>query len=192
MAAKQTIFPRKKRRSAPLDLNSLEQLALSYLARFSTSAGKLESYLHRKMRERGVAEDAGDLDVSGVVGRMVELGYVDDEAYAKARSAGLLRKGYGARRVEQALRGAGIGDELRNEAAPDEYQSRNAAIAIARKRGFGPFRVSDEPMDMKMREKQIAAMIRAGHTFDAAKAIIDAKDIENLETWLEEARECDF
>ena len=192
MAAKQSGMSRKRRKSSPLNQTALRDLALSYLARFSTSAGKLEAYLYRKIRERGVDEDAGELDVRAVVERMVELNYVDDEAYAQARSAGLLRKGYGARRVEQALRGAGIAEEVLNDVAPDEYQARNAAVAIARKRGFGPFRISDEPIDQKLREKQIAAMIRAGHTFDAAKLIIDAKDVETIETWLEEAHECDF
>ena len=192
MAAKQSGMSRKRRNSSPLNQTTLHDLALSYLARFSTSAAKLENYLYRKIRERGVDDAAGDLDVGAIVERMVELRYVDDEAYAQARSSGLLRKGYGARRVEQALRGAGIAEHVRSDVAPDEYQARNAAVAIARKRGFGPFSRSDEQIGLKLREKQIAAMIRAGHTFDAAKAIIDAKDIDTIETWLEEARECDF
>ena len=64
----------------PLDQSSLEDLALGYLARFATSSTKLENYLHRKIRERGVAEDAGPLDVARVVERMQELRYLDDEA----------------------------------------------------------------------------------------------------------------
>lgn len=189
---KQTTMSRNRRKSAPLDPARLEELALSYLARFATSSAKLEAYLQRKVRERGVDEGVGQLDVAGLVQRMVDLRYVDDEAYAKARSAGLLRKGYGARRVDQALRFAGIGEQTRDEVAPDEHASRNAAFMLARKRGFGPFGEGLDRSDPKKREKQIAAMIRAGHGFDVARSIIDATSIEELECWVEEARECNF
>ena len=36
----------------PLDAPRLEELALSYVARFATSAAKLDDYLRRKLRER--------------------------------------------------------------------------------------------------------------------------------------------
>ena len=42
---------RKPRSSRPLDKARLEELALAYVARFATSAARLESYLARKLRE---------------------------------------------------------------------------------------------------------------------------------------------
>lgn len=192
MVAKQTGLSRKRRAAMPLDQSSLEDLALGYLARFATSSTKLENYLHRKIRERGVAEDAGPLDVARVVERMQELRYLDDEAYAQSRAAGLLRRGYGARRVEQDLRAAGIEDDLREDAAPDDTQARRAALAMARKRGFGPFGAAlraEGQIDRNRREKQIAAMIRAGHSFVTAAWLVDATDIDEAEQWAEEAEE---
>ncbi len=162
-------------------------MALSYAARFATSGAKLEAYLARKLRERGVAEDAGAVDPRAVVERLVELKYVDDEAYARARAGGLLRRGYGGRRIDQALRAAGIDDDLREEVSPEEVPARRAALALARKRGFGPFGV--QPPDMARREKQIAAMLRAGHGFDMVRAVIDASTIEQAEQWLAEAED---
>jgi regulatory protein len=44
---------RRKRPPKPLDSARLEELALAYVARFSTTAAKLERYLRRKLRERG-------------------------------------------------------------------------------------------------------------------------------------------
>ena len=171
----------RRRIPKPLDQTTLRDLALSYVARFSTSTGKLEAYLLRKIRERGVAEGEEPLDTRVVVERLVELGYVDDEAFAKAKAGGLLRKGYGVRRVEQALRAAGIAEEVRDDVRPDEAETRQAALALARRRGFGPF--GAEKPDRAKREKQIAAMIRAGHGFDAARAIVDADTVELVEEW---------
>jgi regulatory protein len=92
---------RRKRPPKPLDSARLEELALAYVARFSTTAVKLERYLRRKLRERGW-DGEGDPPLARTVERYVELGYVDDEAFARARSGGLLRRGYGERRVRHA------------------------------------------------------------------------------------------
>ena len=48
---------------------------------------------------------------SALVERMAALGYVDDRAFAAARAAALGRRGYGERRVGEALRAAGIDEE---------------------------------------------------------------------------------
>ena len=192
MAAKQSRSSRKKRAATPLDQARLRDLALTYVARFSTTRAKLVMYLHRKIRERGVAEDAGELDVDAVADRIVELGYIDDAAYAQAKSAGLLRKGYGGRRVDQALRAAGVDEKLRSDFAPDESNRRHAAMALASKRGFGPFgREFDASrgLDIAKREKQIAAMVRAGHDFAAAKAMVDASSVDDAEQWVSEAED---
>ena len=123
--------------------------------------------------------------LSTFAARFAELGYIDDEAYARARAGGLLRRGYGARRVEQALRGAGIAEEVRAEVEPGEHARRAAALALARKRRFGPF--GSPPPDRERREKQVAAMIRAGHGFDAARAVLDAASADEVERWVAEA-----
>lgn len=181
MVAKETVKSRRKARRKPLDAPMLDDLALSYAARFATSAAKLRAYLLRKIRERGLAEGSEDIDVEAVVARMVEHKYVDDEAYGRARSASLLRRGYGPRRVSQALRAAGIDEELREALAPDLATARHAMLALARKRGFGPF--GSGPPDRKAREKQIASLLRAGHGFDAARAILDCATAEQAEEW---------
>lgn len=188
MVSRETKSTRKHRKARPLDETGLRDLAMNYVARFSTSAHKLEAYLVRKIRERGVAEDAR-LDPAAVVERMVELRYVDDEAYARARSGSLMRRGYGARRVEQTLRHDGIGDELREDIAPSEYRRREAAIRLATKRGFGPFAKLE--LDQAKREKQIAAMARAGHDFATARLIVESERAEQLDEWLQEAFEED-
>ncbi len=161
-------------------------MALAYVARFATSAAKLEQYLQRKLRERGW-EGEGEPDVPAMVNAYVERGYVDDAIYARAKAGDLLRRGYGGRRVKQALGQAGIGESVADDVAPAEHAARTAAAHLARKRRFGPF--AADPADREKREKQIAAMLRAGHTFEHVRAVLDASDEDSVIEWVEEARE---
>ncbi|QIQ87060.1 regulatory protein RecX [Erythrobacter sp.] len=193
--------PDKPARRAPLDADSLRDLALSYAARYATTAAKLEAYLARKIRERGVAEDGDgrsvELDVGGLIARLVELGYVDDDAFARARSRDLTARGYGARRVEQALWAAGVDEQAREDHAPGEAQRRRAAMLLAKKRRFGPYALSEAAeaageaapsIEPARREKQIAAMLRAGHDYEHVRKVIEAPSRVELEDWLAEAQ----
>ena len=182
MAANRSRPPRKPR---PLGPERLEELALAYVARFATSGGKLEAYLIRKVRERGW-EAERPADPKAIVERFVELGYLDDEAYARAKSGSLLRRGYGQRRVNQALSAAGIAEEVREEVRAGEAEERRAAVALAARRRFGPW---GPAADRDVRQKQFAAMLRAGHGFDIARAVIDAATIAAAEEWAAEPEE---
>lgn len=187
---------RAAKKARPLDETALRDLALSYVARFATTGAKLENYLARKLRERGVAEDGDgrqlDLDVPALVARLVELGYVDDEVYARSKSRDLTARGYGARRVDQALYAAGVDEQVRGDNAPGEAESRRAAVLLAKKRRFGPFGSEPDPVAdratlHKLREKQVAAMLRAGHLFEHVAFIVDAGKVDDIDAWLEEA-----
>lgn len=184
---------RPRRAPAPLDGARLEELALAYVARFATSAGRLAAYCRRKLRERGYAgqEEGGPPpDVAGLVARFVAKGFVDDAGFARAKSAGLLRRGYGARRVGEALRADGIAEQLREEMAPGEAARREAAVAYARRRRLGPF--AREPLDRTDRathEKQLAALLRAGHDSAHARHVLAAASPGGLDDWIEAARE---
>ena len=184
MAADRQAGSKVRRQPKPLDPARLDELALTYVARFATSAAKLERYLKRKLRERGW-DGEREPDLPAVIRRYVELGYVDDEAFARARSGSLLRRGYGTRRIGEALREAGIGEAIREEVRPGEAAERRAALALARKRGFGPF--GSESLDRERRQKQIAAMLRAGHPLDSAREMVDAASEAAAEQWAAEA-----
>jgi regulatory protein len=164
----------------PLDSVRLEELALAYVARFATSAAKLDGYLRRKLRERGWAGE-DEAPVARLVAKFVAAGYIDDEAFARTRTSGLLRRGYGQRRIAQALGAAGIAGEVREAVRPGVSEQRRAAFAMARKRGFGPFGAG--PPDRAVREKQLAAMLRAGHRLDSARELLDAASIAAAEDW---------
>ena len=190
---------RTPRRKPPLTATSLRDLALHYAARFATTGARLEDYLRRKIRERGLAEDADgrtiDPDLPALVARLVELGYVDDDAYARMRARDLSQRGYGGRRVEETLRHAGVSEGLRQAHAPGEAASRRAAALMARKRRLGPFRAQADDADplarRKAHEKAVAAMLRAGHQYEHVKAILGAAGPDAVEEWLAEADEAE-
>jgi regulatory protein len=190
---------RTKRVKPPLDETKLRDLALHYAARFATTGARLEDYLRRKIRERGLAENADgrtiDPDIPALVARLVELGYVDDDAYARMRARDLGARGYGGRRVEETLRHAGVSEGLRAAHAPDEAASRRAAALMAKKRRLGPFGAqADDATPLarrKAHEKAVAAMLRAGHQYDHVKAILGAAGPDAVEEWLAEADEAE-
>ena len=180
MGESQETSRRRRKAGQPLEDASLRDLALSYAGRYATSAAKLKQYLQRKIRERGWAgEDEPPVDA--IVSRFVELGYIDDAVFAEARTRDLMRRGYGARRVAQALHHAGVDSEALDLPQPDEAERRAAALAFARRRRLGPFGI-ERPVE-RAREKQLAALVRAGHDFAAARAMVDAASEEEAEEW---------
>jgi regulatory protein len=164
----------KQRQGAPLPglrAADLDRLALAYVGRYATTARKLSDYLSRKIAQRGWA-DADPPAPDVVVGRMIRLKYIDDEAFAGARAATLTRRGLGARRVTADLMRAGIdrdtvaaiGGALRGEAD-------RAALAYARRRRLGPFAAT--PPNAPERQRHLAAMCRAGHDYAVARRVLD-------------------
>lgn len=181
---------RQKSLPPPLDSSALDALALTYVARFATSSGRLSTYLKRKLRERGWAEETPP-DVAAVVARMTERRYVDDAAYAAAKGDGLRRRGYGARRIETALDHDGIAAPLRAAARGSETERRHAVLAFARRKRFWPY--SGEPcLDPAIRRKHLAAYLRAGHGLDHVRRVMDARDLDDLEEWADEHAEDDL
>lgn len=163
---------RARRPAPPLDVAALERLALRYVERFATTRGKLADYLNRKVRERGWEGPA--VDARDVAERMATLGYVDDRAFAEMRAAALTRRGLGGARVTSALRQARVGEEDADAVRPGVAdQAVAAALTFARRKRIGPF--AAEPADRPRREKQLAAMIRAGHSFALARRIVEAE-----------------
>jgi len=162
--------PRKPR--PPLDQEGLERLALFYAGRYATTRAKLKAYLARKIQERGWdGEAAADFDT--LIERFAGYGYVDDAAFAASRTSSLLRRGYGGRRVDEALRAAGIGEE---DSAEAKEQARDGALAaalrFAERKRIGPYAAT--PLTPEARQKAFGAMMRAGHPPDLVRKVLNA------------------
>ncbi|NUR46183.1 MAG: regulatory protein RecX [Sphingomonas sp.] len=172
--------PNKPRRAPPpLDPEKLRELALRYVGKYATTRAKLCQYLARKLRERGWQGGAAP-DLEKLADRFAELGLIDDAAFALAKARSLGARGYGKRRLTEQLRHAGVQEEDSAQAsAHADNEALEAALKLARRRRIGPF--SSETPDPSLRQKWIAAMVRAGHGFDISKAISAMSPGENLD-----------
>jgi regulatory protein len=155
---------RHKKPRPPLDEEGLERLALAYAGRYATTRARLRAYLGRKSAERGWA-GPGEPPLERLAERFAALGYVDDRAFASARAASLLRRGYGERRLRDALRNAGIAEEDSADARDVTDEAALAAAHLfARRRRLGPY--AQAVPDREARRKSAAAMLRAGHRME--------------------------
>lgn len=175
---------RQQRRVAPpLDEAALRDLALHYAARFATTRLKLLRYLARKLKERGWSGEQ-PADVEAMADRLVELGYVNDAAFAAMKGRAMAARGLGHARVTECLSAAGVAPRDRGE-APDEQAALATALAFARRKRLGPFArvASDDPA---ARQKALAAFLRAGHAMAVARQILAARSVEEAEALLSE------
>lgn len=163
---------RHKRPKPPLDRDGLDRLALFYVGRYATTQAKLSSYLQRKLRERGWS-GSEPANTESVIGRLAELGYVDDRAYAAVKGAALQRRGFGERRLRQALQAAGVASADSEVACEQAHEAAlKSALRFAERRRLGPY--AAEALQPDVRRKAFAAMVRAGHPFDIVRYVLNA------------------
>ena len=169
----------------PLDRTALERMGLRYVERFATTRGKLASYLKRKIRERGW-EDEAEADPAGLADKFAQLGYIDDRAFAEARASAMGRRGLGARRIAHDLNYAGNDAADAEAVAPLIEDDRIAsALAFARRKRIGPHG-RDAITDRALLEKQVGAMVRAGHAPSLAWKIVRMSPGDDAEGLLAE------
>lgn len=183
----------KPKRKIPrkVSATSLENAALYYLQRFATSSENLRQVLSRRVQRAAKHHDT-DVEacaqwIDDLIGRYMECGLLNDAAYARAQAASLNRRGKSLRAIrvklaQKAVPGDIIDDTL--GALADELGEPDlaAAIAYARKRRIGPYRLNVKPSDN--RDKELAALARNGFSYSLARKIVEAEDSEELENAL--------
>jgi regulatory protein len=181
---------RKRRGPRKATPKHLENAALHYLGRFATSAENLRRVLTRKVdrsaRTHGTDRAEGRVQVESLIRRFVASGLVDDLAYARARASSLARRGASARLIRARLLEKGVDPEavaaalaaLADDGGDAELR---AAVNLARRRRLGPFRKRIGGQARDEREKALAALARAGFSYDVAKRVIDAESADALE-----------
>jgi regulatory protein len=185
---------RTRKQPRKVSADYLENSALHYLERFAASAATLRRVLMRKVMLSAAAHGTDPEDGAALVDALLEryqrAGLLDDGAYAAMRARSINRQGGPERAIRAKLAAKGVAsehvdaavDELREEVGGDPDMA--AAIALARRRGFGPFRrpsLSGKPLTPEERRmKELSAMARAGFSFDLACRVIDADSAEVL------------
>jgi len=129
----------------------------------------------------------GTAIVEALIQRYLGNGLLDDRAYARARAAGLHRRGKSARAIQASLAAKGVEKSLIAAATGEERPGGDlaAASALARRRRLGPYRRPEERE--AHRQKDLATMARAGFSRQIACSVLDAADAEALARLLEEA-----
>lgn len=171
----------------PVTTESLEAQALDYLARFASSAANLRRVLKQKVersaRDHDTDREAGLAAIERLIERFAASGIIDDARFAEGRAQSLFRRGTSRRAITAKLGEKGVGgaeiatalDSLDELAAEPELA---AAVAYARRRRLGPFRNPDTRT--AHRDKDLAALGRAGFGIDIARRVLDAEDAEAL------------
>ena len=181
---------RKKRAPRKATAKYLDNAALYYLSRFATSAENLRRVMMRKVmrsaQHHGTDPDEGRALIEDLIGRFLGSGLLDDRAYAKTRAAGLHRRGNSARVIRGKLKQTGVDDDAitaaldargeDNEAGEDPEPT--AAATLAKRPRLGPLAI--KPPEDDTREKHLAALARAGFSYDVARRVIGGKDIDGI------------
>ena len=140
----------------------------------------------RKAREK--FEDISEAQVKALADAAVKFAYdnkaLDDTAFAEMSSRSGMRSGRSKRAVVQRLSQKGIAKETA-AAAVAEMDDLYAAVVLARKRAFGPFRKVE--LDDKRKAKEFAALARGGFGFETGRRAL-AMTLEEAEEVLEAGR----
>lgn len=188
----------QRRKPAPLSDDRLRQAAYRYLERFAaTEATLLRALDNRIRRTLGPDADAAELDrwrlaAQAIAHNCVELGLVDDRAFAVAKARRLHERGKPAGEISRALAHKGVGDEDREGALHALAEEKGgaldlrAAAAYARRRRLGPF-AAPAAQTPEARRKVQAMFARAGFSYAVARAVLAAADEEALDELIRSA-----
>jgi regulatory protein len=161
----------------------IQDLAMRYIARFSTTRAALGKHLNGKVddsaRVHGTDRSEGRRHVESVLDRLCELRYLDDAAWAESRVRTLVERGRSPRAIRRALADKGIAEPLADaaleaRAAEDDGDGGlvvQAARNLARRRRLGPYRRGSAP-DAAGAQRELAVLARAGFPFDVARKVL--------------------
>lgn len=181
---------RGRRLPKPATPERLEKAALAYLERFEATEDSLRRTLMRRVdrsaRLHDTDRDAGASAVADIVRRCAAAGYVDDGRYARLRADSLTRRGDSPALVRRKLVQKGVDRDTADSALAEvqaEYDGdaeRAAAVALARRRRLGPFQPDPARREAR-RQKDVAALARAGYPPNICWWVVDAETAEALE-----------
>ncbi|MGY8956822.1 MAG: regulatory protein RecX [Alphaproteobacteria bacterium] len=186
--------PRERRKPKPATPERLRKAALYYIDRYATPAGHLKTVLMRRVSRSARLHDTdireGQAWIDTIVADLVSRGLVDDAVFAQNKAISLHRGGASRRKTSLTLKSKGVGsDDIESALRALEDAHANAELAAARnyarRRRFGPWRNDAERAGR--RDRDMAAMARAGFGFQMAQRVIDAPDIDTLEREVSES-----
>lgn len=168
-------MPAKPRYKIPTE-DRLTRAAVHYLERYATSKAHLQKVLERKVLKACMALDRDPADfatmIDSVVEKCVRAEMVNDQTYAETKVASLHRTGMSRRKIAAKLHAKGVDRDMVQSALSDLPEDEfETALVHARRKRLGPFRNTDT-RDAS-RDKDMAALCRAGFSYQIARRVID-------------------
>ena len=179
---------KKKRVPRKATPKSLNNGALYYLQRFSSSAENLRRVLMRRVdrsaRHHDIDRDEAAAWIDDIIARFVASGLLDDGQFARARAATLHRRGSSGRAIRAKLMEKGVAPDVIDETVAgleetDQNPEMTAAATLARRRRLGPYRINGDRSEF--REKDMAALARNGFGYGVVQQVVDAETSDALE-----------
>ena len=173
---------RKKQKRPPKKISQkyLYNAGLAYLQRFTASTNHFQRVMQRKidrscLYHKDQDPEACRKDLETVTTQFRELGFLNDEAYAKGMVTSLRLKGLSAKAIhfkllQKGLSADNIAAALRDidgESAENEADYI-AGLRLARRRKIGPFGTGK-----KSEEKELGALARAGFSYHLSRKILE-------------------
>lgn len=170
---------KRAKRRAPRKMTErrLHNIALAYLDRYEASEAGFRAVLERRVYKAARAHDEDPATFQSMVDAEVEkavaAGFIDNKRFAENQVFQQRGRGASARAIQARLKAKGVTDDLIDHALEnDERNDDEAAWRYARRRRLGPYRSKDRT---EKRERDMAALCRAGFSFSLAARVVDGK-----------------
>lgn len=170
------------------ELMGYVRAGLAYLDRYGGPRARVLRTLQRRARRKGLEAEAAEEIIAAAMAKLDEMDVIDDRAFAAGKAAALRRRGTSRRGALAKLGQAGVSSEIATEAlgAVDAYglsddedaadAERAAAQRYAERRRLGPWRFDQEERAAR-RDRDVAAMARAGFPVGLAIEVIDGNEV---------------
>jgi len=167
--------------SKRLTENRLMNIALFYVSQYESSVEKVRQMLNRRLRRLKMQGEEvppeAPVWINNILQKIQDQSYVDDNRYAENQVRNLILQGKSEHFICAKLALAGIRAERVKEIldAMESTEESRAKRFVERKK-IGYLRPRDERA--KFWEKDMAALARAGFSYDIARSALNPSDSE--------------
>jgi regulatory protein len=137
-------------------------LAMSRALNFLGYRARSEKEVRDRLRRYGYGEGI----LEGVIGRLKELGYLDDEEFARYVAREKARR-YGPKRISAELRKSGVDAELTREVVDQEFSQRSE-IEEARSIAAQRYNMGGSDADVR---RVYGFLVRRGYSSEVCAAV---------------------
>ena len=177
---------KNKRKNLEMTIEEMQNIASSYIEKYSPSKQQLKTYLLKKYLTAKIKSvKKGDLtDLIQLVTENLEKNkFINDKFYSESKARNLIQRGSSINKIKNYLISKGINDKYIKETISkieekNEDQDFFSAIKICKKKRIGPERdQNNRPLFYK---KDISILARAGFNFETSKRVMDIEKDDYL------------